>query len=198
MCFFCVIVHAHACSSLRDPVCFKGVDVYCMYAVRQSWLGISQPELLCSSRCVFPRQFRCVTSVCLTYLSAGVYFPEKSAVDWVTSGARRARERYSRARHSCGAVTPRGVCGSTYWGIERLRARSACMPRSPGERGPAKQIAVGCSAARLQSTHTCHSERSGARRGDEWVWVCQDLSKQNGSAISYCDLGTERNRWCHK
>lgn len=131
MCVFCVIVHAHACSSLRDPVCVKGVDVYCMYAVRQSWLGISQSELLCSSRCVFPRQFRCVMSVCLTYLSAGVYFPEKSAVDWVTSGARRARERDSRARHSCGAGTPCGVCGSTYWGIERLRARSACVPRSP-------------------------------------------------------------------
>lgn len=37
-------------------------------------------------RPVFPKQFRCITSVCLTYLSTAVYFLEKSAACGVCEG----------------------------------------------------------------------------------------------------------------
>lgn len=49
------------------------------------------PLLVCP---VFPRQFRCITSVCLTYLSTPVYFLEKSAACGVSLSGREGRPRF--------------------------------------------------------------------------------------------------------
>lgn len=73
---------AHACiMHYRGRVCF------CTFAVKADLALVSQnccvPLLVCP---VFTKQFRCITSVCLTYLSTAVYFLEKSAACGVCEG----------------------------------------------------------------------------------------------------------------
>jgi len=72
-------MHMHAFCT-REIVCFAHLQ-----SDKADLAFVSQncyvPLLVCP---VFPSQFRCVTSVCLTYLSTAVYFLEKSAARGVS------------------------------------------------------------------------------------------------------------------
>ncbi len=93
------------------------------------------PLLVCA---VFPRQFRCITSVCLTYLSTAVYFLEKSAACGVSLSDREGRPSFVvggrpvtlRFIHlhtlSCGIKLTLHACPAAWW--ERLHVCNRLRP----------------------------------------------------------------------
>lgn len=125
---------AHACiMHYRVRVCFarlqsNGAD---LALVSQN---CCVPLLVCP---VFPRQFRCITSVCLTYLSTAVYFLEKSAACGVSLSDRERRPRFVVGGPTC----------ETEIHVRTLscQARFSCVTCSPVRE-----------AACLQSAHTVH------------------------------------------
>ncbi len=85
----CALAHAYI-MHYRARVCFahlqsNGAD---LALVSQN---CCVPLLVCA---VFPRQFRCITSVCFTYLSTAVYFLEKSAACGVSLSDREGRPSF--------------------------------------------------------------------------------------------------------
>lgn len=116
---------AHACvMHYRARVCFAHLQ-----SNRADLALVSQnccvPLLVCP---VFPRQFRCITSVCLTYLSTAVYFLEKSAACGVSLSDREGRPRFVVGGRP---VTLRFTCAPS------LVASSSLFMHAlqPGERG---------------------------------------------------------------